>query len=93
MVLLVGTDFFTSEVLTLRGLSTYYVLFFMHIESRRVYVAGITVRPNEAWMRQIARNVTMDDCGALRDSAGSSRTKRNNKLHPFTGRPNAGMAG
>jgi hypothetical protein len=30
-----GTDFFTAEVLTLRGLVTYYVLFFIHLESRR----------------------------------------------------------
>jgi hypothetical protein len=64
---LAGTDFFTAEVLTLRGLVTYYVLFFIHLESRRVDIAGITVHPNEAWMKQIARNATMDDCGALRD--------------------------
>jgi hypothetical protein len=67
VALLAGTDFFTAEVLTLRGLVTYYVLFFIHLESRRVYIAGITVHPNEPWMKQIARNVTMDDCGALRD--------------------------
>src|SRR3984893_4808678 len=67
MALLAGTDFFTAEVLTLRGLVTYYVLFFIHLESRRVYIAGITVHSNEPWMKQIARNVTMDDCGALRD--------------------------
>lgn len=34
----------TAEVLTLRGLVTYYVLFFIHLESRRVDIAGITVR-------------------------------------------------
>jgi hypothetical protein len=38
---LVGTDFFTVEVLTVRGLVTYYVLFFIHLESRRVEIAGI----------------------------------------------------
>src|SRR3977135_515266 len=65
--LLAGTDFFTAEVLTLRGLVTYYVLFFIHLESRLVDTAGITIHPNEAWMKQIARNATMDDCGALRD--------------------------
>jgi hypothetical protein len=65
--LLSGTDFFTAEVLTLRGLVTYYVLFFIHLESRRVYVAGITVHPDEPWMKQIARNVTMEGCGVLRD--------------------------
>jgi transposase len=65
MDLLAGSDFFTAEVLTLRGLVTYYVLFFIHLESRRVDIAGIAVHPNEAWMKQIARNVTMDECGAL----------------------------
>jgi putative transposase len=43
------------------------VLFFIHLESRREYIAGITIHPNEPWMKQIARNVTMEDCGALRD--------------------------
>jgi len=62
-----GTDFFTAEVLTLRGPVTYYVLFFIHLESRRVNIAGITVHPDERWMQQIARNVTMEGCGALRD--------------------------
>ena len=57
MAVLAGTDFFTVEVLTLRGLVTYYVLFFIHLESRRVEIAGITLHPNEAWMMQIARNV------------------------------------
>ncbi len=47
MSVLAGTDFFTVEVLTLRGLVTYYVLFFIHLESRRVEVAGITPHPND----------------------------------------------
>jgi putative transposase len=67
LALLAGTDFLTAEVLTLRGLVTYYVLFFIHLESRRVDIAGITVHPDERWMQQIARNVTMEGCGALRD--------------------------
>ena len=65
MSVLAGTDFFSVEVLTLRGLVTYYVLFFIRLESRRVEVAGITQHPNEAWMKQIARNVTMDEWGFL----------------------------
>ena len=60
LALLAGTDFFTAEVLTLRGLVTYYVLFFIHLESRRVDIAGITVHPDEPWMKQMARNVTME---------------------------------
>src|SRR5262245_21867491 len=67
LALLAGTDLFTVEVLTLRGLATYYVLFFMHLESRRVDIAGITVEPDEPWMKQIARNVSMKGCGVLWD--------------------------
>jgi hypothetical protein len=62
---LAGTDFFTVEILTLRGLITYYVLFFILFDSRRVEIAGITHHPNESWMKQIARNVTMDEWGFL----------------------------
>jgi len=65
--LLAGTDFFTVEVLTLRGLVTYYVLFFIHLESRRVDIAWVTVHPNEQWMKQMARNATMEGWGILRD--------------------------
>jgi hypothetical protein len=67
LALLVGTDFFTAEVLTLRGLVTYYVLFYIHLESRKVDIAGIIVHPNEQWMQQMARNATMEGCGCLRD--------------------------
>jgi hypothetical protein len=35
MNVLAGCDFFTVEVLSWRGLVTYYVLFFLHLESRR----------------------------------------------------------
>ena len=65
MAVLAGTDFFSVEVLTQRGLVTYYVLFFIHLESRKVEIAGITQHPNERWMKQIARNVTMDEWGFL----------------------------
>jgi putative transposase len=65
MDVLVATDFFTAEVWTLGGLVTYYVLFFLHLSSRQVSVAGITPHPNEAWMMQVARNVTMEAWGCL----------------------------
>jgi hypothetical protein len=32
-----------------------------------VDIAGITVHPDEPWMKQIGRNVTMEGWGALRD--------------------------
>ena len=62
---LVATDFFTVEALTLRGLITYYVMFFIHLESRRICLAGVTFHPDQEWMEQMARNVTMEDSGFL----------------------------
>ena len=44
---------------------TYYVLFFLHLESRRVTVAGITRHPDQEWMEQIARSATQDTWGYL----------------------------
>ena len=49
MAVLAGIDFFTVEVLTWHGLKTYYVLFFLHLETRRVTLAGITRHPTESW--------------------------------------------
>ena len=65
MAVLAGIDFFTVEVLTWRGLVTYYVLFFIHLERRRVCLAGITRHPDQAWMQQIARNATSESWGLL----------------------------
>jgi putative transposase len=65
MAVLAATDFFTVEVLTLKGLMTYYVLFFIHLDSRRICLAGITRHPDQEWMEQMARNVTMEDSGFL----------------------------
>src|SRR5438309_2295519 len=65
MEVLVATDFFTAEVWTLGGLVTYYVLFFIHLGSRQIHVAGVTPHPNEAWIVQVARNVTMEEWGFL----------------------------
>jgi putative transposase len=62
---LVATDFFTTEVWTLGELVTYYVLFFIHLGSRKIHVAGMTPYPHPPWMRQIARNVTMEESGFL----------------------------
>jgi putative transposase len=66
MVVLAGVDFFTVEVLTWRGLKTYYVLFFLHLETRRVTIAGITRHPTEQWTTQLARNAVDDIDGVLR---------------------------
>jgi putative transposase len=65
MDVLVATDFFTAEVWTLGGLVTYYVLFFIHLGSRKIEVAGVTPHPHEAWMVRVARHVTMEEWGFL----------------------------
>src|SRR6202051_5060242 len=63
MNVLAGCDFCTVEVLSWRGLVTYYVLFFLHLESRRVPIAGITRHPDQEWMEQIGRSATQERWG------------------------------
>ena len=61
-----ATDFFSVEVLTLHGLVRYLVLFVIDLKTRRVEIAGIVHQPHDAWMKQMARNLT-DACdGFLR---------------------------
>ena len=55
---LAATDFFTVEVATWHGLITYYVLCVMKLSTRRVYLTGITPYPNDAFIRQCARQLT-----------------------------------
>ena len=53
-------DFTTVEVWTTGGLVTFYLLFVMELNTRRVHFVGCTPNPHEAWMKQVARNLT--DC-------------------------------
>ena len=52
---LLAVDFFTVETIWLQRL---YVLFFIELGSRRVYLAGCTPTPNSPWVTQQARQVT-----------------------------------
>ena len=56
--MIAATDFFTIEVWTHSGLVTYYILFVIHLATRRVHIAGATAEPNSAFMMQMARNLT-----------------------------------
>ena len=62
---LAGTDFFTVEVLTWRGLVTYYVLFFIQLSNRRVSIGAITDHPDAMAMEQMGRNATLEELGCL----------------------------
>ena len=56
-----GADFFTTEVWTWRGLVTFYTVFVIELASRRVQVLGSTPHPDEAFLRQVARTLTLTD--------------------------------
>lgn len=55
---LASIDFTTIEVWTSHGLITFYLLFAIHLKTRRVTFAGCTGSPDATWMKQIARNLT-----------------------------------
>ncbi len=58
-------DFTTVEVWTKNGLVTFYLLFVMELKTRRVHFAGCTASPNEAWMKNMARELTNHEDGLL----------------------------
>jgi transposase InsO family protein len=64
---LAAIDFTTIEVWTKGGLVTFYLLFVIELKTRRVHFAGCTTSPNEAWMKQVARELTNFEDGFLRD--------------------------
>jgi transposase InsO family protein len=65
LAVLAAADFFTAEVWTTSGLMTYYVLVFMRVAPRQICIGGFTLTPDAAWMKQMARNLTMAGEGML----------------------------
>jgi hypothetical protein len=61
-----AADFFTTEIWTWRGLVTYYTVFVIDLASRRVQIVGSTPLPNELFMRQVSRTLSIADEGLLR---------------------------
>jgi transposase InsO family protein len=51
---ILACDFFTVDMLFLQ---TVYVLFFIELHTRRVYLAGCTTHPDAAWVTQQARQM------------------------------------
>ena len=70
----VACDFFTVDTAFLRR---YYVLFFIRVNTREVFYAGLTTNPTGAWTTQAARNLflrhraQLDTARALARDRGS----------------------
>jgi len=54
---ILACDFFTVETLWLQ---TLYVLFFIDLGTRRVYLAGVTANPHAIWVTQQARQLVWE---------------------------------
>ena|ERR1700730_6339181 len=61
-----GLTFFTTEVWTWGRLVTFYTVFVIDLASRRVQIVGSTPHPNDLFMHQVSRTLTVAD-GLLSD--------------------------
>ncbi len=59
MNVMVATDFFCKTIWTPLGRKTAYVLSFIHLDSRKVFLSPNTCNPTGEWMQQQARNLSM----------------------------------
>ncbi|MCG8508930.1 MAG: hypothetical protein MI741_06835, partial [Rhodospirillales bacterium] len=76
-----AADFLSVKSWTHKGLKQMYLLAFIQIETRKVWVSPCTLHPNREWMAQQARNFLMhvDDAGL---KAGQLIRDRDGKYAP-----------
>jgi len=75
---MIACDFFTVDTVFTTRL---YVLFFINLATRRVYLAGATANPNAAWVTQQARNFAW----SLADRPAPPRFLIHDRDSKFTG--------
>jgi len=76
-------DFLSVRSLTTRGFVDLYVLFFIHIGSRRVFVSGVSVKPDHNWVPASA-SATSSTILSLQKITALSWGSRS--VSPITGR-------
>ncbi len=76
----VACDFFTIDTASLRR---YYVLFFIDVTTREVYIAGITANPTVAWKTQAARNLFLRHADQLAGSRALVRDRGSQFIDAF----------
>jgi putative transposase len=75
---ILACDFLTVETITLR---TLYVLVWIELGTRKVYLGGVTSSPDSGWVTQQARNLAM----ALQEEGRSPRFLIHDRDTKFTG--------
>ncbi|MCP3879997.1 MAG: transposase [Sulfitobacter sp.] len=76
----VACDFFTVDTAMLRR---YYVLFFIHIPTCHVFLAGVTANPTGAWTTQSARNLFLRHADQLAGSRALVRDRGSQFINAF----------
>ena len=76
----VATDFFAVDTAMLRR---YYVLFFIEIETRQVFFAGLTSNPTGAWTTKAARNLLLRQGAQLADAKALVRDRGSQFIDTF----------
>jgi putative transposase len=51
-------DFFTKTVWTMFGPKTFHVLFFIHVHTRKVHIAGFTKHPTQQWVARKTKTIS-----------------------------------